>query len=181
MSEIGRRIIVRGPTCSGKSTLAGSLAERLNITHIELDSLYWKTGWEETPVEEFRAKISAAIENSPQGWVIDGNYHETHTLTLPQADTVIWLHFPFRVAFWRLLKRTVARCIDHKPLWGTNQESWRQAFFSRDSLILYQVTHWRKYGQIGQNLAKIPHRARVIELHSTREVNDFLASIQPAD
>jgi adenylate kinase family enzyme len=177
MSAIGRRIIVCGPTCSGKSTLAKILSQRLYIKHVELDALYWKPDWKETPLEEFRADISAILEKNPDGWVIDGNYSETRDLTLPLADTVVWLHFPFRVAFWRLLKRTVSRCIDHKPLWGTNYESWRQAFFSRDSLILYQITHWRKYERIGRNIQKIPHRATVIELCSSREVGAFLAGL----
>ncbi|MFC2069756.1 adenylate kinase, partial [Chloroflexota bacterium] len=109
--------------------------------------------------------------------VIDGNYSETRDLTLPLANTFIWLRLPFRVVFWRLLRRTIARCIDRKPLWGTNYESWRQAFFSRDSLILYQVTHWRKYGKIGRNIERIPHRASVIQLSSQKEVDAFLAGL----
>ncbi len=177
MSEIGRHIVINGPTCSGKSTLARRLSQQLGVPHIELDALFWKPGWEKTPLEEFRTAISAALEKSVNGWVIDGNYSETRDLTLPLADTVIWLHLPFLEAFWRLLKRTVARCIDHQSLWGTNYESWRQAFFSQDSLILYQITHWRKYERIGRNIQKIPHNAAIMELRSSREVDAFLAGL----
>ncbi|MFC1901147.1 AAA family ATPase [Chloroflexota bacterium] len=178
MSEIGCRIIICGPTCSGKSTMARQLAQRLDISHIELDALFWKPDWEETPRDEFLAGISAVLEKSPEGWVIDGNYSESRNLTLPLADTLIWLHLPFSVVFRRLLQRTVARCIDHKSLWGTNYETWRQSFFSRESLILYQVTHWRKYERIGRNIQEIPHRATVIELCSPREVDAFLAGLE---
>ncbi len=178
MSEIGRRIIVNGPTCSGKTTLAANIAQKINIPHIEIDAIYWKPDWEETPVEELRAVIMAAIEKNPGGWVIDGNYSRTRDLTLPLADTVIWLQFPFKVVFWRLLKRTIARCIDKKPLWGTNYETWRQAFFSRDSLLLYLITHWKKYRRIGQIIDSIPHNASVIRLRSSREVAEFLAGIE---
>jgi adenylate kinase family enzyme len=177
MSEIGRRILVKGPTCSGKSTLAESIARKLGVPHIELDTIFWKPGWEESSPEELRAGVSAALENSPDGWVIDGNYGKTLDITLPLADTVIWLRFSFGVVFWRLLKRTVARCIDRKPVCGNNYETWRQAFLSRNSLILYQVTHWRKYDKIGENLQKIPNHARVIELRSPRHVDEFLDSI----
>jgi adenylate kinase family enzyme len=177
MSEIGHRVIVRGPTCSGKSTLAETIARRLGVPHIELDIIHWKPGWEKPETEDFLAGVAAALEKSPDGWVVDGNYSETQDLTLPLADTVIWLHFPFGVVFRRLLRRTVARCIDHKPVCGDNYESWRQSFFSRDSLILYQVTNWRRYQQIGEDLEKYPHHAKLIELRSEREVNEFLDSI----
>ena len=177
MSEIGRNIIVNGPTCSGKTTLAASLAQKINVPHIEIDAMFWKPDWERTPDDELRAAISMVIDENPGGWVIDGNYSRTRDITLPLADTVIWLRLPFRVALWRLLKRTINRCIDRKPVCGTNYESWRQAFFSRESLILYLITHWQKYQKIGENIAQIPHKALLIELNSSREVAAFLAGL----
>lgn len=177
MSEIGRHIIVCGSTCSGKTTLAANIARRINVPHIEIDAIFWKTDWEETPDDELRAAISAAVEKNLDGWVIDGNYSRTRDLTLPLADTVIWLRLPFRVAFWRLLKRTIARCVDKRQVCGTNYESWRQAFFSRQSLILYLVTHWQKYQKIGQNIESIPNNASVIQLNSSREVAEFLTGL----
>jgi len=181
MTEIGRHVVVYGPACSGKTTVAESIAREINVPHIEIDAIYWLPGWEEKPLEEFRADLSAALSRSPDGWVCDGNYSRVRDLTLPQADTVVWLRPPFRVAFWRLLKRTIARCIDRKPLWGTNYESWRQSFLSRDSLLLYQITHWHRYDRkIIQDLVNIPHQASVIKLRSSREVEAFLASISPS-
>ena len=108
MNEIGRRIVVYGAACSGKTTVAGSIAEKINVPHIEIDAIYWLPGWEEKPLEEFRADLSDALSQNPDGWVCDGNYSRVRDLTLPFADTVVWLRPPFRVAFWRLLKRTVA-------------------------------------------------------------------------
>jgi adenylate kinase family enzyme len=177
MSEIGRYIIVNGSTCSGKTAVAGAIARKINVPHIEIDALFWKPDWEETPDDELRAAISAVVEKNPDGWVADGNYSRTRDITLPLADTVIWLRLPFRVVFWRLIKRTISRCIDKNPVCGTNYETWRQAFFSRDSLILYLITHWGKYNRIGQIIAQFPHNATVIELRSSKEVDNFLAGI----
>ena len=174
MLNIGRRICVYGPTGSGKTTLAGQIAQLIGAPHIELDAIFWKPNWVESPLEEFRANVSQALNKCPDGWVCDGNYSKVRDLILPQADTVIWLHMPFRVAFWRLLKRTVARCRDGKLLWGINRESWRQNFLSPNSLILYQITHWSKYSRIRENLEEIPHRARIIELRSQKEIDAFL-------
>ena len=38
--NLGRRIAVVGPMCSGKSTLAALLAERLGMPFVELDALF---------------------------------------------------------------------------------------------------------------------------------------------
>ena len=136
----------------------------------------------ESPLGEFRAEVSAVLSRCADGWVCDGNYSRVRDLTLPVADTVVWLRPSFRVVFWRLLKRTIARCQDGKLMWGTNSETWRGAFFSPDSLLLYQITHWRRYDKhMIEDLKKIPHRAIVIQLRSQREVDAFLMALGKDD
>jgi adenylate kinase family enzyme len=72
------------------------------------------------PLDEYRADISKALNEHNEGWVCDGNYSEVRDLTLPQADTVVWLRLSYRVAFWRVLRRTVTRAWRREMLWGTN-------------------------------------------------------------
>ena len=95
---IGRRIIVCGPTGSGKTTLARQVAERIDVPLIGLDSIFWQSRWAAKPMDELRADVYAAIQTYKDAWVCDGNYHQTRDITLPGADTVIWLRLPFRVA-----------------------------------------------------------------------------------
>lgn len=177
VNSFGRRIVVYGPPGSGKTTLAEQISRRVGVPHIELDAINWKPGWVESSLEEFRVNVVAALEKCPDGWACDGNYSRVRDLILPHADTVVWLRPPFRVAFWRLVKRSLARSRDGKLLWGINRETWRQTFFSRQSLILYQVTHWRKYARIGDRLKEIPHQAQIVQLRSQKEVDDFLREL----
>jgi adenylate kinase family enzyme len=180
MVKIGRRIVVYGPTGSGKTTVAGRIARHLGLPHIELDAIFWKPHWTEKPLDEFRADVSVVLAKCPDGWVCDGNYRGVRVITLPLADTVVWLRLPFWVAFWWLWKRTITRAWRRDLLWGTNRESWRLTFLSRDSLLLYQITHWRSTHQrIRQALREIPHQASVIELRSVKELETFLASLSP--
>ena len=179
MTDLGRHIAIYGPTSSGKSTLAKRIAQSTGLPHVELDAIFWLPGWVERPLDEFRAEVSTALSKCPDGWVIDGNYSRVRDLTLPLTDTVIWLRPPFRVAFWRLLKRSVCRSLDHKLICGENRETWRQGFFSRKSLLLYQVTHWRRYDQkITHDLETIPHHARIVQLHSQSEIENFLVGLR---
>ena len=134
--------------------------------------------WVSKPLEEFRAEVSAVLDSHTDGWVLDGNYSRVRDLTLPLADTVVWLRLPFWLASWWLWRRTITRTWKKEQLWGTNYESWRLLFFSRDSLLLYQITHWRGHHQrVKQSLEEIPHHASVLELRSAREIKDFLASL----
>jgi adenylate kinase family enzyme len=182
MPEIGRRIVVYGPASTGKTTVASRIAQRIGVPHVELDAVFWLPGWTQKSEEEFRAEVSALLEKYPDGWVFDGNYRLVRDLILPLADTVVWLHPPFLVACWWLWKRTISRAWRREILWGTNRESWRQSFFSRDSLILYQMTHWRRsLKRTARALVEIQNNASVFELRSTREVNDFLTSLGSSD
>ena len=182
MVKIGRYIVVYGPTCSGKSTVANHIAQCIEVPHIELDAVFWTPQWVEKPLEEFRAEISTLLSRYVNGWVCDGNYSQVRDLILPLADTVVWLRPPFRVAFWRVLKRTVIRCWKGELLWGTNRESWQQSFLSRDSLLLYTITSWRRHHErIERALEKIPHQAAVLELRSVRETEEFVTSLNSAD
>jgi len=159
--------------------MARKISKRIGVPHVELDEVFWQPDWVEKPLDEFRAEVTAIIDRHTDGWVIDGNYGRVRNLTLPHADTVIWLRPSFGVAFWRLLKRTVERCVNSTELWGTNHESWRKAFLSRDSLLLYQVRNWRRYSKrITHSLETIPHRASVIQLRSQREIDEFLFDLE---
>lgn len=102
-----RRIVVIGTSGSGKTTLAKAIAARLAIPHLELDNLYWQPDWQETPIAEFRERVTAAIQ--ADRWVIDGNYSKVRDLVWARADTIVWLDYPKRVVMWRVITRTLRR------------------------------------------------------------------------
>ena len=37
-----KRVVIIGTSCSGKTTFERSLAQKLKVQHIELDSIHWK-------------------------------------------------------------------------------------------------------------------------------------------
>jgi len=165
-----RRVVVYGNSGSGKSTLGRALAERLGVPFIELDAIYHaRPNWDDLSREEFRARVLEVLAENPNGWVIDGNYSAARDLILPLADTAIWLKLPFGIVYWRLWKRTLGRMRRHELLWGTNRETIHDQFFSRESILLWGVTHWRSTRRnVARDLATIPHHAKVITLTSPR-------------
>ena len=101
------RILVLGRTGSGKTTLARDLAGALGVTHVELDSLYFRPDLTTTPRAVLRERTSVAIAGDR--WVTDGNKRAVRDLVWPRADTIVWLDYPAYVSLWRLAKRARTR------------------------------------------------------------------------
>jgi hypothetical protein len=182
--SIGPRISIRGNIGSGKSTLGYTLGQRLGLPVVEMDAIHWLPNWQAKPLEQFRADVQAALEACPQGWICVGNYRHVQDLVLSQADTVLWLRLPFRVCFWRLLKRTVTRAWTKQPLWegNPNRESWRRGFFSRKSILLFAITIRKQQVETTlHGLSATPHHATVIELWSARAVRHLLQGVSQSE
>ena len=177
-----RHVVVFGPSGSGKTTLGRAIAQSLGVPAIELDALYHQPDWVPTPDDEFRAKVTTALDAHADGWVVEGNYRVIREITLPRADTIVRLRLPFRVVYTRLVKRTMIRSWRRQELWNGNRESFRLAFTSRDSILLWGISHWRAHARnLDAALREIPHTAPVIELRSARAVDEFLRAFRQFD
>jgi len=176
--RLGRRIVVWGS--GGKTTVSRRIGVLTGLPVVELDALYWQPRWKETAWEEFRRKVAEALAAHPEGWIVDGLYSRAQDLVLPQADTIVWLRLPFAIVFWRVVKRTALHLVRRDVLWGTNRETWR-SFLSRDGMIVGTIL-WRIRGlpdaRIRWLLANVATGAALIELSSTREVEEFLRSLE---
>jgi len=169
------RVIVVGTSCSGKTTLARQLSRALEAPHIELDAIHWKPNWEGRPAEEFRQLVSEAV--AAEKWVLDGNYSVSRDIVWGRATAIVWLNYSFRVVLWRALYRTTKRVISREELFSGNRETFRQAFLSRDSIILWAITTYRRrrraYRRILDESAS-PNQ-RVIELRKPAEAEALAA------
>jgi adenylate kinase family enzyme len=176
-----RRVGVVGGSCTGKTTTSRLLAAKLGVPHIELDALHHDPGWQEAPADVLQARVDAALAAAPDGWVADGNYAgKLGTSVLEQADTIVFLDLPYRVALRRVLWRTTSRVISREELWNGNRETLRNAL-SRDSIVLWVITQHRSYRKKWPpRLASLEH-VDVVRLRSPREVREWLQSIQPTE
>ena len=78
--------------------------------------------------------------------------------------------------FWRLLLRTLHRSFTWELMWGTNRETFRKGFMSRDSILLWCITHWRAHARgVSRVLAEHAGHAEVLVLRSPRQVRVWLA------
>jgi adenylate kinase family enzyme len=171
-----RRVVVFGTTGSGKSRLAERLATRTGLRVVELDALFWGRDWQPAPVELFRHRVER--ETSDGDWIVVGNYGQVRDLVWHPADTLIWLDLPLPLVMWRLLRRTIRRVTTREELWGSgNRESWRQAFLSRHSILLWALkTHRRNHDKYALECEFLAKEKRVVRLRTAHEVERFVAS-----
>lgn len=169
-----QRIAVVGTSCSGKSTLAALLSARLEIEHIELDSLYWGPNWTPVESEVFRQRVHEAT--SPDSWICDGNYSSVRDIVWSRATCVVWLNYPLGMVLGRALRRTVSRCLFRTPLFAGNRETFRLSFFSRDSVLLWAIrTHGRHRKGYRKHLEDpVYNHLKVIELRSSADADRLL-------
>jgi len=169
-----RRVNVKGTPGSGKSTFARELARRLELPYVELDAIHWgNPNWSEPTAEEFRTRVREAMDAVPDGWVIDGNYEwKLDDLVIGAAETIVWLDLPLRPKLRRLWRRTTERIRDDLELWGGNRESWRGAFWGRESLFWWTVkTHFRHKREWPARFGDDP---RLVRLRTVDEARKWL-------
>lgn len=168
--------VVTSASGSGGTTVGRELAARLGVPFHELDALFWKPNWVESTADELRAAVEPIV--TTDAWVIDGSYQsKIGQLVLGSADVVVWLDLPLRVWLPRLVSRTVRRARSGEELWTGNYDSFRNAFLSRNSLILYALRHFRaRKRTYPERFAEY----EVVRLRSRAEVNRFLRSVEPA-
>jgi adenylate kinase family enzyme len=175
-----RRVVVIGTTGSGKSRLAERLAERTGLRVIELDRLFWGRDWQPAPDVLFRHRVEREIgpPAADASWIVVGNYAQVRDLVWRPADTLVWLDLSLVLVMWRLAWRTVRRVATREELWGTgNRESLRQAFFSRNSILLWALkTHRRNRERFEIECAFLGKDKRVVRLQSPGEVERFVAA-----
>lgn len=173
----GTRINIVGTTGSGKSISAKLLAERLGLRCIEIDSLFWKPDWGQTPDDEFLPAVDEATRGDQ--WVLDGNYSRTRSIVWPRVDTVVWLDYSFPCVFWQLLRRTIRRSLTREVLWNGCRERFRVSFLSKDSILIWCIkTYWRRRRNYPQLFKRPEHQhIRILRFRTPRAFRQWLRSL----
>ena len=171
------RIVVVGSSCSGKTTFAKELADKLRVTHIELDAIHWKTDWVSQEREKFRQLTRQAV--AEELWVADGNYSAVRDIVWGRATAVIWLNFAFPIILWHVLSRTAKRVFSKEELYSGNRESFKRSFLSTDSIILWVLkTHFSKHSKRKRypGYFKLPEfsHLEIIELNNQKAADTLL-------
>jgi len=88
-----QKILIFGNSGSGKSTLAKSLCEHNDLSHLDLDSLAWKT----TPIPERKSLDESSDDilqfiQANKSWVIEGCYTDLLEIASPYSTEILFMN-----------------------------------------------------------------------------------------
>ena len=172
------RFYIIGTSGSGKSILAKTIGQQLNIPHIELDFYRFKKDWKKRPDQELYDIIVQHIQQ--KNWVVCGN--ESGKLKehlLEQATHIVWLDYPFWFVFYRVFIRTMRRILFKEKSCGGNQETFFMQFFTKYSIFLWVVqTYSKRKRQYTPLLTDPTFKKRMIHLKSQKDTDKFLETFK---
>ena len=177
IAGVADRILVYGVTGSGKTTIARQIAARTGLPWHEVDNLTWEPGWVVVPVEEQRRRIAAICAG--ERWILDTAYGAWLEVPLARVELIVALDYPRWRSLARLIRRTLLRNLDHKPICNGNTESLRQTF-SRDSIILWHFQSFARKRERIRAWAADESGPDLVRLTSPAATRRWLASLSLA-
>ena len=170
------RIIVMGVSAgAGKSTFAKKLGNSLDLHVYHLDALFWKPGWQESSIEEFRASQEKIAATS--SWIIEGNYSSTYDIRATRADTIIYLEIPRIICIYRVLKRWLTHLGHTRSDMGSGCKEKMEWSF----LKFIWTTYYPRKQKMNERFVRFKQMGpekTVILLQNKAEITDFLQELQ---
>lgn len=168
-----KRIFIYGVTGSGKSTLAQKVADVTGLPYIAVDDLTWEPGWKIVPFEHQNVIFTEICDR--EEWVMDSAYGHWLEIPLARVELIVAMDYPRWVSFGRLVKRTIHRYIDQRPVCNGNFESLK-VIFSRESILLW---HFRSFRRKRDRIKAWEAEGRnILVFRHPREVDGWVESLR---
>lgn len=118
------KICIMGPPGAGKSTIANSLANALNISSYEFDEIYWDLSGSDF-VKNSEEFIMSATSNllKRESWIIEGAYDKRLVPFLLDSWLILKIEVPYSIRVIRLFRRFIIsrlkKELPKETLWNT--------------------------------------------------------------
>jgi adenylate kinase family enzyme len=154
--------------------MARQLAEQTGLPWHSVDDLTWEPGWVSVPADEQRRRIAAICAG--ERWILDTAYSSWLEVVFDRAQLIVALDYPRWRSLGRLVRRTLLRSLNHRPVCNGNTESFRQTF-SRDSIIVWHFKSFARKRARMRAWAADASGPEVVRLTSPAVTRSWLASL----
>lgn len=168
------KISIVGHCGSGKSTLARNISEKKNISHLELDRLFFLNNGAAAKDSAHKALVKEKIKadvidflKEHDSWVTDGVYlTSVQPLLLEAVDTIVYIDIPL----WR-------RMGNHLKRWWKNKDRHREVSRLEDLWFVFDMP--RRTRTANEKFPTLFTLAgdKLVILRSYKDVERFLNSI----
>lgn len=169
-----KRVLFYGVTGSGKSTAAARFADITGLPLHLVDELTWLPGWVEVPDDEQRRRIAAICEGGE--WVLDTAYTRWLDIPMGRVELIVGLDYPRWLSLARLIRRSLSRVIDRRPVCNGNVETWRN-LFSPDSIVRWHFASFSRKRARMQDWAEDPDDRTILLFRWPGDLDRWLESI----
>jgi hypothetical protein len=168
-----KKIAVFGKPGGGKSTLSEDIARTLGLPLHALDLIEYHKNGDKVEVSIFEAKHEE-LTNS-DSWVIDGfGGTKTFWSRLDKADVLVCVDLPYRVHYWRVLKRFVLSPFEHPKGWPPGSSVLKGTIASIKVLQL-SPKFWNE--ELSTKLGQRFPNKKIYWLRSKGEVTELLQEL----
>jgi len=172
---IPKRIHIIGSIGSGKTTLAKTLSNQLNIPYYELDNVVWKrfdSGDNKRTEQERNEYLSSIV--TTENWIIEGVHHKWVTPCFKSADLILFLDTNFSTRRFRIIKRFLMQKI------GIEKANYKPTLEVLKILYNYNtVFEHKSKPEIFDML--IPYNNKLVILKNNDEVKNYFNSLSVID
>ncbi len=171
-----KRMII-GQSGSGKSTLARKIQMVTNCPLLPLDLLWHTTDYSERAAEWFEGEQNSFMDHN-HSWIIEGNYTDTATRRIKEADQIILLKVSTPLAMYRVISRSLKRKRD-KATRPDMPLSFSEKLDKEYLEFLSFVWHYKKKNEprLLTRIDQLGAKEKLIILRNKREQEIFLQQL----
>lgn len=172
------KIYIGGGPGAGKTTLSRRLAAKLDVPFYELDRLLNRGIDGGEPFEAAAAKVLAEI-TANDTWIAEGSYLGWLEPLLIEADLIVFLDVPWRIASYRIVSRhvklTAARNNPYPGWRGLYQFwSWSRRYYKSSNTP--RLNSWA----VPDNRATVvelldAYKSKMVTCRTNKDIEQFLA------
>lgn len=105
------KIHIIGCSGTGKIYLAKKLSNKYNISHFDLDNIYWDNSSQKYGIKTKVEKRDKLFQNilEKDNWIIEGIYYKWLEQSFKNADIIYILDLPKYIYKFRIIKKFIKR------------------------------------------------------------------------
>jgi hypothetical protein len=126
------------------------------------------------PGAEQQRRIAAVC--TEERWVLDAAYGQWLHIPLARVGLIVALDYPRWLSLGRLIRRSVARAIDGRPICNGNRESFRH-LFSRNSIVGWHFKSFTRKRRRMRAWEADPNGPAVVRFTRPGQVERWLADL----